>query len=102
LPPILYFSELKWIADTVTGIKSQTLSSATAQGLRFEGVTTGIDATTGSSFLALIDSTAVDTNTILALGSGAAVVENVIAESGVKTVWSLFRISLYRRLIATP
>ena len=97
--------------DTVTGIKSQTLSSATAQGLRFEGVTTGIDATTGSSFLALIDSTAVDTNTVLVLGSGAAVVENLIAESGVKIVriprsqsttydsaplWSFLYISLSR------
>ncbi len=65
----------------------------TGQGLRFEGVTTGVDSTaTGSAHFSLIDSSATNTKTVFA-GAAAAVntvsLQNVQVDSTVPAV-SLF------------
>jgi glucan 1,3-beta-glucosidase len=65
----------------------------TGQGLRFEGVTTGVDSTaTGTAHFNLIDSSATNTKTVFA-GAAAAVntvvLQNVQVDSTVPAV-SLF------------
>ncbi|KAH8647050.1 glycoside hydrolase family 55 protein [Tricladium varicosporioides] len=73
--------------DIITGLKMTQVVQATGQGLRFEGCTTGID-TTGSTngMFNLIDSTAVNTQTVINAGTtttawNSLVLENVIVDS---------------------
>lgn len=78
-----------------TGIKvGDTLTSATGQGLRFEGCTLGIDATSGGlGHFSLLDSSASNTSTLLSISdstttTGSLVLENVIVDSSVPEVCS--------------
>ena len=81
----------------------------TGQGLRFEGVTTGVD-TTGNTvgLFNLIDSTASNTQAVIAADAtqssmqGSLVLENVIVDSTVPAVSSTMHITrLYSRLTET-
>ena len=79
--------------DVGTAIKvTDTLTQATMQGLRFQGCTIGIDASSGGSgHLSVLDSSAVDTPTFLAAATttnlqGSLVLENVIVDSSVSAV----------------
>lgn len=71
--------------------------TATGQGLRFEGVTTGVD-TTGSSIghFSLIDSSASHTQAVLTADAnptnsqGSLLLENVIVDSTVPAVSQIF------------
>lgn len=76
-------------ADTVTAINVTSLVQATGQGVRFENVTTGIDAISGgNNIFNLIDSGASGTQIVLATTSGSGVtLENVIVNSTVPAVW---------------
>jgi glucan 1,3-beta-glucosidase len=74
---------------------------ATGQGLRFEGVTTGIDTTGSNSngILSLIDSSATNTSTLINAGttstaSNSLVLENVIVDSSVAAVCHCVFLSL--------
>jgi hypothetical protein len=66
---------------------------ATAQGMRFEGCSVGIDASSGSGMLSLIDSSATNTSVVVAAAAmssssvtGSLVLENVVADSTVAAV----------------
>jgi glucan 1,3-beta-glucosidase len=75
-----------------TGVKVVSAVHMTAQGLRFEGCTVGIDTTSrGNGHLNLIDSTAADTKTLVNAATtttvqGSMVLENVVVNSTVPVV----------------
>jgi hypothetical protein len=79
--------------DVGTAVKvTDTLTQATVQGLRFEGCTIGIDASSGGSgHLSVLDSSAVNTPTFLVAATttslqGSLVLENVMIDSSVSAV----------------
>jgi glucan 1,3-beta-glucosidase len=75
---------------TTTGVKLKQMLLGTGQGLRFEGVTTGIDSTaTGTAHFNLIDSSAKNTKTVFAGADNAlntVVLQNVQVDSTVQAV----------------
>ncbi len=80
-------------SDVKTGIKISSLLQGTAQGLRFEGCSIGIDATSGSGMLSLIDSSATNTSVVVAAAAmsassvtGSLVLENVNVDDSVPAV----------------
>ena len=79
--------------DVGTGIHvSDNLTQATVQGLRFEGCTVGIDASSGGSgHLSVLDSSAANTPTFLSAApmktlQGSLLLENVIVENSTSAV----------------
>ncbi|KAK3898482.1 glucan endo-1,3-beta-glucosidase [Staphylotrichum tortipilum] len=73
-----------------TGIKISSLLQGTAQGLRFEDCSIGIDASSGSGMLSLIDSSATNTSVVITAAAmssssvtGSLVLENVNVDSSV-------------------
>lgn len=81
-------------ADVATGIRIINLLQATAQALSFEGCSVGIDASSGSGMLNLIDSTATNTSVFVAAAelngaAGSLVLENVLVDDSVPVVSSL-------------
>jgi len=80
-------------ANIVTGLKMGDIVTATGQGLRFEGVTTGVD-TTGNTIghFNLIDSSASNTQAVLSAETttttmqGSLLLENAIVDSTVPTI----------------
>ncbi|GAB1315552.1 Family 55 glycoside hydrolase [Madurella fahalii] len=75
-----------------TGVRLASVLQATAQGLTLEGCEVGIDASSGSGMLNLIDCTASNTTTVVAAAdsdtvAGSLVLENVVVDdSAVATV----------------
>ncbi|KAH6848217.1 glycoside hydrolase family 55 protein [Chaetomium sp. MPI-CAGE-AT-0009] len=75
--------------DVKTGIRLVNVLQATAQGLRFEGCSVGIDASTGNTgMLNLIDSNATNTSVVVHAAAssgvpGSLVLENVIVDDSV-------------------
>jgi len=82
------------VLDVRTGINvSDTLTQATVQGLRFEGCTVGIDASSGGSgHLSVLDSSAANTPTFLLAAAmkktlqGSLLLENVIVDNSTSAV----------------
>lgn len=78
--------------DVVTGVKISRSVQVTAQGLQFEGCTTGLDSSGGAhGLINLIDSKATNTSVMLSVAAsdsawGAVVVENVVVDGSVGSV----------------
>ena len=85
------------LSDVKTGVNLASVVQATAQGLRFEGCSIGIDASSGSGMLSLIDSSAINTPVVVAAAAmsstsvaGSLLLENVIVDNTVAAVsWTL-------------
>src|SRR3569833_1001385 len=85
-------TDIARFADVATGVKVTSAVHITAQSLRFEGCTVGIDTTSGGNgLLNLIDTTAANTSTLVNAPTttstqSSMVVENVIVDSSVSVV----------------
>ncbi len=88
--------------DVKTGVRFASVLQATAQGLRFDGCSIGIDAASGTSgMLSLIDSSATNTSAVISAAAvsstvaGSLLLENVAVDSSVAAV-SLYAIKRIR------